>query len=187
MLDVFDARSPGRARLLVLTTGLPGAGKTTLARQVAGALGLPLLSKDTIKECLFDTLGIHDRAWSLKLGVAANEIVWAIARECIGGAVVEAWFGPARDDADRARAAVQATGIPLVWELMCDCPAEVAVSRYAARVRHPGHLPPDRATLDRIRRAAPLLAPLGLGPVIHVDTTRPVDLGPILARITPGG
>jgi glucokinase len=172
---------------LILICGLPGSGKTTLARQVAGALGLPLLSKDIVKERLFDILGVHDRVWSLKLGAAANEILWAIARECVGGAVVETWLDPTRDDADRARAALQATGISPVWELMCDCPAEVAVARYAARVRHPGHLPPDEETLDRIRRAAPLLVPLGLGPVIRVDTTQPVDLGPILARLTPGG
>ncbi|MGC1184745.1 MAG: hypothetical protein WBA31_06285 [Candidatus Dormiibacterota bacterium] len=151
------------------------------------ASGLPLLSKDMVKEQLFDTLGVHDRAWSMKLGAAANEILWAIARECVGGAVVDTWLDPTRDDADRARAAVRTTGISLTWELMCDCLAEVAVARYAARVRHPGHLPPDEETLDRIRRAVPLLVPLGLGPVIQVNTTHPVDLGPILARLRADG
>ncbi len=171
----------------MLTTGLPGSGKTTLARQIAVALELPLLSKDVVKEQLFDVLGVGDRAWSLKLGAAANEILWAVARECVGGAVVETWLDPMRDDAAHARAALEATAISPIWELMCDCPVEVAVARYAARVRHPGHLPPNEATLDRIRLAAPLLVPLGLGPVIHVDTSRPVDVAPIVNRLTSRG
>jgi molybdopterin-guanine dinucleotide biosynthesis protein len=42
---------------LVLVTGPPASGKTTLARPLASYLGLPLLGKDTIKEALFDALG----------------------------------------------------------------------------------------------------------------------------------
>lgn len=132
---------------------------------MAGALGLALLSKDIVKERLFDVLGARDPAWSMKLGAAANEILWALVGECVGGAVVETWLDPTRDDAARARAGLRANGGSPVWELMCDCPAEVAVARYAARARHPAHLPPDEATLDGIRRAAPFLVPLGLGPV----------------------
>ncbi|WP_432742661.1 hypothetical protein H7827_03730 [Streptomyces sp. JH002] len=40
----------------VLVNGLPGAGKTILAREPAGYLGLPLFSKDTVKETLADSL-----------------------------------------------------------------------------------------------------------------------------------
>lgn len=77
-----------------------------------------------------------------------------------------------------------ATGASPIWELICECPAEVAIARYAARIRHPAHLPPDDATLDRIRRAAHLLVPLGLGPVIRVDTSKPMDVMSIVARLT---
>jgi tRNA uridine 5-carbamoylmethylation protein Kti12 len=48
---------------LVLVTGPPTSGKTTLARPLAHHLDLPLLGKDAIKEALFDTLGTGDRAW----------------------------------------------------------------------------------------------------------------------------
>jgi predicted kinase len=39
-------------RRLVLVNGVPGAGKTTLATALAGALPATLVSKDAIKEAL---------------------------------------------------------------------------------------------------------------------------------------
>ena len=35
---------------IILVTGIPGTGKTTLARQLAEALEMPLATKDDIKE-----------------------------------------------------------------------------------------------------------------------------------------
>lgn len=45
-------------RFLVLVTGAPGAGKTTLAGPLAAALGLPLIGKDVVKETLYDALPV---------------------------------------------------------------------------------------------------------------------------------
>lgn len=45
---------------LVIVSGAPGAGKSTLAAPLAIALGLPLLAKDTIKEAVRDALGDLD-------------------------------------------------------------------------------------------------------------------------------
>jgi hypothetical protein len=61
------------------------------------------------------------------------------------------------------------------------------VARYANRSgRHPGHLPPDAETLERIRRAAPLLEPLGVGEPLRLDTSRPVDVTRLVERIIAG-
>ncbi|MFH1086015.1 MAG: AAA family ATPase [Chloroflexota bacterium] len=56
--------------ILVLVTGPPASGKTRLAQAIAAALGLPLITKDGLKETLFDTLATGDRAWSGRLGAA---------------------------------------------------------------------------------------------------------------------
>jgi predicted kinase len=44
------------SRTLVLVSGPPAAGKTTVALPLAAALAWPLISKDDIKEALVDVL-----------------------------------------------------------------------------------------------------------------------------------
>src|SRR4029453_4876249 len=41
----------------VVISGLPGSGKTTLARRLAPNLGLPLIDKDDILDGLFESKG----------------------------------------------------------------------------------------------------------------------------------
>ncbi|WP_245771051.1 AAA family ATPase [Actinacidiphila guanduensis] len=47
----------------VVVSGLPASGKSTLARGLAGRLGLPLIEKDAILESLYNSLGIGGHAW----------------------------------------------------------------------------------------------------------------------------
>ncbi len=56
---------------VLLVTGLPATGKTTLARALAHALVLPVLAKDQIKEPLLELLGAADRAASRRLSDAS--------------------------------------------------------------------------------------------------------------------
>jgi predicted kinase len=51
------AETPERSILIV--SGAPASGKSTLAGALAEVFGYPLLSKDTLKESLFDSLGTH--------------------------------------------------------------------------------------------------------------------------------
>ena len=58
----------------ILIAGLPATGKSTFADLLSRELGIPCLSKDAIKESLFDTLGFQSRAEKVKLGEAAYRI-----------------------------------------------------------------------------------------------------------------
>ncbi|MEU8004199.1 AAA family ATPase [Catellatospora sp. NPDC049111] len=55
---------------LVIVSGRPGSGKTTLARQLAHTFPCPLVSRDELNEGIFHTFG-HDLAATSKDTVAA--------------------------------------------------------------------------------------------------------------------
>ena len=42
---------------LIIVAGMPATGKTTLAKKLAAALGVPMLEKDEIKEEMYKILG----------------------------------------------------------------------------------------------------------------------------------
>ncbi|HEU4966103.1 MAG TPA: ATP-binding protein [Candidatus Saccharimonadales bacterium] len=86
---------------LILVLGLPGAGKTTLAKQLAADLKLPLISKDDIKVKLFDVYGWKDRTESRKAGSASYTIIDYIIEEQlrVGNSLIfESTFTPALDN-----------------------------------------------------------------------------------------
>lgn len=60
---------------LVLVTGPPGSGKTTIARDLADALALPLLEKDALKETIGGALGVTGREQSHRVGEAVFELM----------------------------------------------------------------------------------------------------------------
>lgn len=163
-----------------MVSGAPGAGKSTLAVPLAQALALPLLSKDVIKERLADVLGQRDEPhpWSNALGGASMELIWTLA--ALSPAVVlEANFRP---KSAYERRMLRGLGGALV-EVYCRCPPQEASRRYSARsvigARHPIHTLRDLP--------ADLLAeydgPVGLGRVIEVDTTGPVDVVTLAAAV----
>jgi predicted kinase len=163
---------------LVLVTGPPASGKTTLARPLAHLLGLPLLGKDTIKEALFDTLGTGDRAWSRRLGAASYAVLLALARQ-LSAAVLDANFYPTHGPA-----LLQACQQPI--EVFCRCPAAEVERRFTQRAptRHPGHV--DHVLDAQLKAALDGgVGPLGLGgPVLEVDTNGPVEVAAVATWIS---
>ncbi len=71
----------GNAMYCILVAGMPASGKSTIAVRISESLGIPMLSKDSIKEVLFDDLGFHSRAEKVQLGTAAMHILYYAAAQ----------------------------------------------------------------------------------------------------------
>ncbi|MGI8869024.1 MAG: hypothetical protein ACR2F6_09290 [Mycobacteriales bacterium] len=179
-----------RPRVAVLVSGRPGAGKSTLAAALGPALGLPVYSKDVVKEVLFDWIGTGDREWSRRLGAAAAEALWAMLAHSPHGGIVEMPMGQGIRELIAHHLAD--AEIDAHCELWCDVAPSVAASRFAARAagRHPGHLSHlDVAAAQGRRIDVTYDGPLALGPVLRVPTDRTVDLAAVVrwVREVTGG
>lgn len=65
----------------ILVTGIPAAGKSTMAEVLAEYLSLPVISKDKIKELLYDTIGFRSREEKVMLGIAGMNIMYYMAEQ----------------------------------------------------------------------------------------------------------
>ncbi len=65
----------------ILMTGMPASGKSTMAKAIAKKWKLPVISKDSIKELLFDNIGFQSRAEKVSLGIASMEIMYYVAEQ----------------------------------------------------------------------------------------------------------
>lgn len=74
----------------ILVCGMPAAGKSYMARKLSEYLGIPMFSKDDMKELLFDTVGFRNRQEKVALGVGAMEILYYAAGQVMdrGGSVI---------------------------------------------------------------------------------------------------
>jgi predicted kinase len=163
---------------LVVVTGVPGSGKTSLATALAQRLRRALVSLDQIKEELAAAAPETPREW---LRYDAEEEVVRRLEAFEGRAVLDVWVQPRRDTA-RVVDLLKPWAEGLV-EVRCQVPADVAVARYVARERPWPHLPPDAETLARIRDAAEHPESLGATRTVVVDTSGPVDLGDVVTAL----
>ncbi len=164
---------------LILVTGQPGAGKSTLARQLAVELRLPLLAKDTIKESLAEALATDPVSIteSRDLGDAAFEVVFGLLAEGFP-AIAEASWSP-------SDARPRLLALPhLLVELHCSCPPAVARQRYVDRAptRHWVHRDADRFDDEHLWSGTRAIG-LDGAVVFDINTERPVDTDELLGRL----
>lgn len=162
-----------------MVNGLPGAGKSTLAPALARARGATSLSKDAVKEAL---ASVTPPILYGALGGIAMDTVWRLAARTAGVAVVDSWWFLPRD-LGFARSGLEVARAGRVVEVWCGVPVAVARQRYEERVRHEVH--DDGRDMEREWAAwSAAGAPLGIAPVVRVDTTSPVDLEGLADRVS---
>src|SRR5215472_16081535 len=137
------ARYPAaRAGGYVVVSGPAASGKTTQARALAAALGLPLIAKDTIKEALMTVLPVPDVATSRTIGTASVAALLAVAAQAPGAVLESVWH--------RSRSLPDLSTLPgNIVEVFCRCDRAVAAQRYARRAGHAaGHLDAERTATE---------------------------------------
>lgn len=161
------------AESVILINGLPGAGKSTLSQQLGEELGVPVVSKDKLKEVLADICLGH--VSSGRLGQIASETMWQVVASIPGIVIVESWWYRPRDLAFVVEGVAQ-SGSPQVTEVWCEIPADQAWKRYVDRQRHEIHSTGITAERDWAEWSTNA-GPLGIGQTVRVDTSSPVDAG----------
>jgi len=129
---------------IIIVTGRPAAGKSTLAKWLSQELKLSLVSKDAIREELFDRLGWKDRKWAQQLGKASVDMMFYFARAQleVGHSIImdNSFFPPVSNPRFQAlKEQYYAESIQIV----CDSDHETLFQRFKARAvlgtRHLGH------------------------------------------------
>ena len=163
--------------LLVIISGPPCTGKTTLAKRISTEFRLPLISKDGIKESLFDSLGWKDRQWSMKLSLASYGLIYYFLESQLtwGRAlIVESNFKPEYDTEKFLDLKKKYNFKP--FQIQCKTNGQVLWERFKKRSqsgeRHPGHV--DHLTYEEFKpsllKGENEILDIG-GKVFEVDTT----------------
>jgi predicted kinase len=161
---------------LVIVSGVPGSGKTTLADELGRRIAVPVLNKDVIKEGISRTEGVAathggsvaERSFASLFGCAR------ILLDARCSLIIEAAFHRSRFEADAAGLFERAE----VRLICCAVETDVAARRYEHRARaggparfaHPDTLVIEQMRSGRFGWGSYDLAPIGL-PSLNVDTT----------------
>jgi predicted kinase len=140
---------------LILVTGLPASGKSHLAQLLSDDLGIALISKDGIKEVLFDTVGVRDREWSKKLGRATFSLLDYVTEEQLkagNSIILESPLNPEFEN-NKFQQWQKDYGFKAV-QIICQADGNVLFERFKVRAsaggRHAGHQ--DAENLDEFEQ-----------------------------------
>lgn len=138
--------------LLVVVTGSPASGKSTLAEKLSESMGLPLLAKDAFKEEIYDNLEGAEPADSHRLGFVAVRLMHSWSKRLLEkgvSLVLESNFKRSLSIGDLE--SLFALSQPVV--VQCVAPRDEVVDRYVERseqgARHPVH--DDANQVDELR------------------------------------
>ena len=135
-----------KSSFLIVVSGVPEAGKSTVGRAIADRLNATVLDKDDFLETLFDT----DQGQRNELSRGADELFLEAIAQRPQAVAVSFW---------RRSELSESSGTPFdrfpagrqIVEVWSDCPVDVAHRRFFSRSRHSSHRDEERdraETLD---------------------------------------
>ena len=169
----------------VVISGLPGAGKSTVAAALAKKADLLVFDKDDFLETLFANSVPKTQLERRQLSHIADR-AFQSAVQASRAAIVVSWWKHPKSHGE--------SGTPTEWllnlpgnlvEVYCQCAPEVAAARFFSRKRHPGHLDElwSEQELRALLRQSFLLGPLAIARVVEVDSSRSIDYGDLWTRV----
>ena len=179
--------------VLIIVSGPPTSGKTTLAKSIAQKFNLPLITKDSLKEILFDTIGWKDREWSKKVGSASFSIMHYLLDSLMAtnqSIIIEGNF-KTEFESDHIRPRLKQFNYQAI-QIMCQCDGKILFDRFKQRSesgdRHPGHC--DTLNYDELKDSLLIgkYEPLDIeSPIIIFDSTHldQIDYSSIFNQIAP--
>ncbi|HEX7384929.1 MAG TPA: AAA family ATPase, partial [Burkholderiaceae bacterium] len=177
-LHVAQAAADAR---LAIAHGLPGAGKSQVARQLLERAGALRLRSDVERKRLFGLAALDDSGGAIYAADATERTyarLAALAREALAAGlrvIVDAAF-LRRAERDAFAALARECGVPFA---ILDCRAPLALLRERVAARHARRddaSEADLAVLERLAVAAEPLAADEQAAALAVDTSRPVDI-----------
>ena len=167
---------------LIITCGLMGSGKSTMASAVAFELGTEMISSDTVRKELAGILPDHHVFYEYNAGIYAPAFNDATYNELLSGAekalqdgrsiIIDATFRRKEDRLHFGRLAARHNAH--FYIVYASCPEKLARERLDERSQKPGELSDGRWELFHRQMDEFEQPGAGEGKLIHLDTTRPI-------------
>jgi hypothetical protein len=193
-LDLAQSALQGPGPRLAITHGLPGSGKSWVARALLERTGAVRLRSDVERKRMAGLAALDDSRqagdlYAASVGEATYERLAALARDALLAGwptLVDAAF-LRRAQRDRFRELAAGLGVPFAI-IDCDAPMAVLRERVAARrVRGDDASEADEAVLEALVRTHEPIAADEFGVTLALRTDRPFDASGLAARWTAMG
>lgn len=135
---------------LIIVCGLPGSGKTTLARELSRELNIVCLHKDCIKEKIFEIRKGKSLDESKAIGAETMRLFFHLAEDQVKNGVDVIIESPLSfpEDYEKFRQWEVNYGTK-IYSIICSIDIEERGRRFALRERHYAHFDKERDVISR--------------------------------------